>query len=760
MKKEADICVEMPSTVVERRLDDKGNSVSEFDAMDGSEGSSIGAEAANKKRKYGKLDSHNDKQLLMPKSSKASRLSQACDRCRLKKIKCDGAKPSCSNCKKIGYHCSTSDKLTRRGFPRGYTEMLENEVIRLQKMCGLTNDEGETIAEGSPEQLKKLSMNQANYSISNSTIPRESAHRASVAGSTVAAMPLEDADICEDHNHDSLSTGQHLLSGNFQDDGQTYHQNSSNSALPFINDTFHKFPNYIHDQVYLGNFTWNVVINGGKSTLQSFKYSRSMAQDPILSFLNRHFPLSPIGVPVNIPLSADDMMRLIDKYLNSNQIFPYLMGTSWSQRIQTLLTGSSTLSDPAVSMVLILIVQFELNCFSNETIYQAIKLIGSLSHDKLSSIQLVNFGIRYFMSQENAYSVVWTNDLINFNQYMIINSALFLNYNNLVGHEKSTSKTIRLLTFYQFQTFQIWWCFINGIPKTNFLMDEFHPPSINEFPPNLKMFQLVYEFVIQLDGCHLQLLSNESNNKYQLLIESFGYKLIYQWKLYHHLHDHDFKQIQLENNDLLEIGVTLIYLVCRYLHQSNSVELSYEIISLYWLILSDNSNVKPINSRILKTVQFMPLNNKQLIENCLMNLLHEPKETFNWYKYKKLLKRWVTIWMDDSPIFAQLVSHYQLSIGMADISPTVSNFKPIEVPVDHNNDTSNLFKIYDDTNNNIVDDEGYEEDNESDYNELLILPKRRNLVHHPSTRTSSIQSGDRKDYSLFNNKIDHIIIKE
>ncbi|CAG98431.1 Sip4p [Kluyveromyces lactis] len=688
---------------------------------------------SGKKRKYGKVDKHNEKKLLMPTAStKVKRFSQACDRCRLKKIKCDGIKPSCSNCKKIGYHCSTSDKLTRRGFPRGYTEMLENEVIKLQRLCGMVDENGETVIDGAVAAVAATAQ--------TGVIPAGQEFLNSVGEmgtkSSVSVPPAASA-------------------------APVPAQAPASTFLPFINDTFHKFPNYIHDQVYLGNFTWNSIVNHNKSQLKSFQYTRSIVQDPVLSYLNRHFPLSPSGVPINIPLSAEDVIRLIDKYLNSNQIFPYLLGTSWHQRMISVLTGTSTVSDPAVSIVLILIVQFELNCFNNETIFQAVKLLGSLSQDKLSSIQLMNFGIRYFMSQENPYSVIWTNDLINFNQYMIINSALFLNYNNLVGHENSTSKVIRLLTFYQFQVFQIWWCFINGLPKTNFLIDEFHPPTISEFPPHLKMFQLIYDFILQLDGCHLQLLANETNNKYQLLIESFGYKLIYQWKLYHHLQDHDFKQIQLENNDLLEIGITLVYLVCRYLQQPNSVELSYEIISLYWLILSDNSNVKPINSRILKTVQFMPLNNKQLIENCLLNLLNEPKETFNWYKYKKLLKRWVTIWMDDNDIFSRLISHYQLSIGMSDISPTISNFKPMGMVPDTVNDTTNLFKIYDDANDNIIDDEGYEEDNESDYNELIILPKRRSMGHHPSARASSIhKAGDRTDFSLFNNKIDHIIIKE
>jgi len=59
------------------------------------------------------------------------RVSQACDRCRIKKIRCDGQVP-CGNCGKVGFECKTSDKLTRRAFPKGYTENLEKKVQELE----------------------------------------------------------------------------------------------------------------------------------------------------------------------------------------------------------------------------------------------------------------------------------------------------------------------------------------------------------------------------------------------------------------------------------------------------------------------------------------------------------------------------------------------------------------------------------------------------------------------------------------------------
>ncbi|KAI9830132.1 MAG: hypothetical protein M1819_005809 [Sarea resinae] len=65
-------------------------------------------------------------------TSSQARIAQACDRCRSKKIRCDGIRPCCSQCANVGFECKTSDKLSRRAFPRGYTESLEERVRTLE----------------------------------------------------------------------------------------------------------------------------------------------------------------------------------------------------------------------------------------------------------------------------------------------------------------------------------------------------------------------------------------------------------------------------------------------------------------------------------------------------------------------------------------------------------------------------------------------------------------------------------------------------
>ncbi|ONH69489.1 Regulatory protein CAT8 [Cyberlindnera fabianii] len=64
--------------------------------------------------------------------SQTERVAQACDRCRLKKTRCDGKRPQCSQCAAVGFECKVSDRLSRRAFPRGYTETLEERVRELE----------------------------------------------------------------------------------------------------------------------------------------------------------------------------------------------------------------------------------------------------------------------------------------------------------------------------------------------------------------------------------------------------------------------------------------------------------------------------------------------------------------------------------------------------------------------------------------------------------------------------------------------------
>ncbi|KAI5960578.1 CAT8 [Candida pseudojiufengensis] len=101
----------------------------------------------------------NAKTIRAPGST-TTRTAQACDRCRSKKTKCDGGNP-CSTCSAVGLECIVSDKLSRKAFPKGYTETLEERVRQLEaenrKLVG--------ILDMRDEQLVMLNNNSKNKSL-------------------------------------------------------------------------------------------------------------------------------------------------------------------------------------------------------------------------------------------------------------------------------------------------------------------------------------------------------------------------------------------------------------------------------------------------------------------------------------------------------------------------------------------------------------------------------------------------------------------
>lgn len=99
-----------------------------------------------------------------------SRIAQACDRCRSKKIRCDGIRPCCSQCANVGFECKTSDKLSRRAFPRGYTESLEDRIRALEaevrELKDLLDEKDEKI-----DMLSKMHSNRRPSHCSLTSVP-------------------------------------------------------------------------------------------------------------------------------------------------------------------------------------------------------------------------------------------------------------------------------------------------------------------------------------------------------------------------------------------------------------------------------------------------------------------------------------------------------------------------------------------------------------------------------------------------------------
>jgi hypothetical protein len=113
-------------------------------------------------------------------SNSQSRIAQACDRCRSKKIRCDGIRPCCSQCANVGFECKTSDKLSRRAFPRGYTESLEERVRTLEsevrELKDLLDEKDEKI-----DMLSKMHSNRRPSTASACSPPAETRKEMSIS---------------------------------------------------------------------------------------------------------------------------------------------------------------------------------------------------------------------------------------------------------------------------------------------------------------------------------------------------------------------------------------------------------------------------------------------------------------------------------------------------------------------------------------------------------------------------------------------------
>ena len=81
-------------------------------------------------------------------SASSFRNVSACNRCRVRKNKCDQNLPACSPCEKLGLKCTGFDPNTKRQIPRNYVYYLESRVDYLESL--LT---AQGISFGPPQQF-------------------------------------------------------------------------------------------------------------------------------------------------------------------------------------------------------------------------------------------------------------------------------------------------------------------------------------------------------------------------------------------------------------------------------------------------------------------------------------------------------------------------------------------------------------------------------------------------------------------------------
>ncbi|KDN50625.1 hypothetical protein RSAG8_01123, partial [Rhizoctonia solani AG-8 WAC10335] len=173
-------------------------------------------------------------------NAKKRRVQRACDVCRRKKVRCDGATRAgsrCSNCIAFNFDCTYIEAAKKRGPPKGYVESLENRLEKmerlLQRLCPgadftqslgqhLTREQWEAQRGGKPSPR------------ANSTQPSAPAPASLLSGtraSTVVAVPdtsKEEELISSDEESNLVNGMQKLAVTTFE---RRFHGKSSGLML-------------------------------------------------------------------------------------------------------------------------------------------------------------------------------------------------------------------------------------------------------------------------------------------------------------------------------------------------------------------------------------------------------------------------------------------------------------------------------------------------------------------------------------------------
>ncbi|SCU90333.1 LANO_0D08372g1_1 [Lachancea nothofagi CBS 11611] len=608
------------------------------------------------KRRYGSPTLRKDSHLLL---SKTARLSQACDRCRLKKIKCDGARPSCVACTKVGFHCQHSDKLSRRGIPKNYTDSLEKEVVRLQQLLGEAQ--------------------------ARSTAASPGANRNS------------------DPYPPSLS--------------------NSPFDLPFVNDTFHLYNNHVNTEGrFVGHATWNMLANSMSELpmdtlpnedewlLRYLVRQFQLSQDRIPTVLLSRYQQDAI-------LCEKRIQKSISHFLDTSMaLIPILNPDSW--RDSLLRIPHSKNVHPAVLLSYLFICQWQWSCFSDEKLFTATKFVCLNSTKPLLRLQSLLLASFYFMGTpgmsllSKCSTAPFASQLLRLAYAEMINLGLFINSHRLTPIEPhaALNHIERLTTFWCFQFLDSWWTLLQGLPKTNFTTDEFLPPKLSTLNnPKFKPFELLVDFVVGcLDGCNLlKALSQGSYNTHMVYVLETFRKQLFQYSLYHRLADHDVQSFSalITNVDqplAIEIQITLYYLVMslftnlkatettiikkvafepnsqdatKYQEDYSSTkrptcsskimkalssqrENAYEILTLYYLTIVDHNDSKNVAPLQFKALHLLPCENFAVIKVCLETLASwasskfakdDPEYQLIYNRCRSTVEAWCNLWYFDEP---------------------------------------------------------------------------------------------------------------
>ncbi|KAJ5095764.1 hypothetical protein NUU61_005120 [Penicillium alfredii] len=98
------------------------------------------------KSRRGRWDPEPDwSEMVRAKISRSRRTGQACDRCKLRKMRCDANPDGCNSCISRGFDCKITDRLTGDTFTRGATRRMQKEILDLKRQVNSLTEENERL---------------------------------------------------------------------------------------------------------------------------------------------------------------------------------------------------------------------------------------------------------------------------------------------------------------------------------------------------------------------------------------------------------------------------------------------------------------------------------------------------------------------------------------------------------------------------------------------------------------------------------------
>ncbi|KAG6901646.1 hypothetical protein C0995_009645 [Termitomyces sp. Mi166 len=259
------------------------------------------------------MSSDEEAQVRTGSGLKRRKLQRACDVCRRKKIRCDGAQMlnhQCTNCADYGLECTYVESAKKRGPPKSYIERLENRVKKLQEL----------IARISPETLEQLDNSPAaplQVSIHNPPLPEWSP-------CDLAPRHL----IC------------HLWSGNSPSP-----VSEDEESTKFLMDDFDRMHITLDDPRYLGKSSGIMLIKLAlemKRVYMGDSVPVTCERDVKRPYINP-LPVTPMQTPDFKFPDSDLMTTLIDLYFkHMNRYLPLLHRPTFESAVNSGLHYSNT----------------------------------------------------------------------------------------------------------------------------------------------------------------------------------------------------------------------------------------------------------------------------------------------------------------------------------------------------------------------------------------------------------------------------------